>query len=67
MSLNIDVNKTKRWLCNLLGDEEMNVDEKIGLIDMMIENYSLTEKDTRDLCEVRNQLLLEKILLSDEE
>ena len=59
--------KVFKWLEHTGNQEEFTFDEKIALLDMMIDNYvNISDKDTKDLREAREQLLIEKILLSDD-
>ena len=65
-NLGIDIEAVKKWLIGLLSDDSMSADEKIILLNIMIDNYDLSKKDAEDLGLLKAQLLLENILTSDD-
>ena len=59
--------KVFKWLEHTGDKETFTFEEKIALLDMMIDNYvNISDKDAKDLREAREELLIEKILLSDD-
>lgn len=57
-----------RWLETVGDQSTFSLEEKIALLDLMIDNYigNTSERDMKDLKEAREHLIAEKILLSDE-